>query len=198
MERGEAEELLRDCLARLVEENFDLFTSGAHERAVTSQLFRCLAGDPRIPNGVSVDHEYNRVGGHYVKNLRQFEKAVATDEYGDPIEAAAIPDILVHGRGDHESNLIAIEVKVNEDNDEGDRSKIWALLSEPYAYRYGVLLKILREDGQEGSQWTPYWAWNPPARQHVEYEEVFNEATIVELSARGRQGIAERLEDRIK
>lgn len=189
--------MLRDCLGRLLEDQFDLFTSGAHERAITSQLFRYLADDPRIPNGVSVDHEYNRVGDHYVKNLRQFVNGiVATDEYGDPIETAAIPDILVHGRGDHESNLLAIEVKVNEDNSERDLSKIWALLSEPYAYKHGVLLSILRVEGQDGPQWAPFWAWNPPAREHVEYEEVFDEDTVSALSASGRQRIAERREAR--
>lgn len=45
MERVEAQEILVDHL--------DLFLSHAHERSITSQLFRCLADDERVPEGVN-------------------------------------------------------------------------------------------------------------------------------------------------
>jgi len=197
MERGEAEQMLRDCLGRVLVEHLDLFLSHAHERSITSQLFRCLADDERVPAGVSVDHEYNRVGDHYVKNLRKYvDGIVALDEDGEPVEAQAIPDILIHGRGDHTTNLVAIEVKIGADNDECDKSKIWALLDDPFAYEHGVLLSFRIEAQDGGSQVVPYWAWNPLPREQIDYEPVFERGIVSELAERGRLRIAGRREAR--
>lgn len=90
--------------------HFDLLLSHAHERSITSQMFRYLADDERVPAGVSVDHEYNRVGDHYVKNLRKYVDGIVTlDENGEPVEGRALPEILIHSRGDHMTNLVAID-----------------------------------------------------------------------------------------
>lgn len=197
MERGEAEQLLRDCLGRVLEDHFDLFLSQAHERSITSQLFRCLADDARIPAGVSVDHEYNRVGDHYVKNLRKYvDGFVALDENGEPVEAPAMPDILIHGRGDHMTNLVAIEVKVGEENDDLDKSKIWALLDDPFAYEHGVMVSFRIEARDDEPLFVPYWIWNPPPVEHLDYEQVFEDESVLDLVERGRQRIAERREAR--
>jgi len=197
MERREAEQLLRDCLARVLVDHLDLFMSRAHERSITSHLFRYLADDERVPTGVSVDHEYNRVGDHYVKNLRQYADGVlALDDNGEPVEAHAIPDILIHGRGDHTANLVAIEVKVGADNDDYDKSKIWALLDDPFAYEHGVLLSFRFDAGDGRPRVVPYWAWNPPPREPITYAPVFEDAQVSDLAERGRLGIVERRQAR--
>ena len=198
LERVDAEELIRVGLRRLLEENYELFVGKANERAITSLLAGYLADDHRIPAGLRVDHEYNRLGLGYTKNLRVWiQGELLTDQYDNPIEKPRIPDILVHGLGDNEDNVIAIEVKVNAFNNDGDKSKIWALMSDPLAYQFGVLLSLPRKKGPDGPIWTPLWAWNPePGNTAVNYEPAFDEDTAAELAASGREEMSKRLKAR--
>lgn len=194
MDRETAERVMRDALIQLLVEDHDLCTSGANERSVTSQIFRYIAGHPQLPPGVNVDHEYNRVGEHYVKNLRMcFMELVTSGDLEDTVDRNVMPDILVHGRGDHETNLIAVEVKPGAVCDIEDAGKICALTSDPYAYRHGILLALGRERDDAGPRWNPRWIWNPREVGDLDaYQPVFTWDELRELVEIGRHEVEQR------
>ena len=98
MERGEVEELLRDGLRRLIEENYELFVGDANERSITTQLAANLRDDRRIPGGINVDHEYDRMGTRYQKILQDWiDGELKLDDKRNPVERKRSPDLLVHG-----------------------------------------------------------------------------------------------------
>ena len=188
MERGEVEELLRDGLRRLIEENYELFDGDANERTITTQLAANLRDDLRIPRGINVDHEYDRMGTHYQKILQDWVDGELKLKGGNPVERKRYPDILVHGRGDNDDNIIAVEVKVGRRNDWNDKSKIWALTSYPFDYQFGILLYLVEEDRGDGPVWITRWAWNPEhGNPEINYETALADEESAELTRRSRR-----------
>lgn len=189
MERGVAAELLRDGLRRLIEENYELFVGDANERAITTHLAANLRDDGRIPEGLDVDHEYDRMGIRYQKILQHWvDGEMELDSEGNPVEHKRYPDILVHGRGDNDNNVIAVEVKVGKRNDVNDKSKIWALTSHPFDYQFGILLYLVEEAHEDGPVWITRWAWNPEhGNPEINYETAFTDEESAELTRRSRR-----------
>ena len=187
--------MLRDGLRRLLSENLELFEGRAHERTITTKLAAYLDADPRIPTGLSVDHEYNRMEFTYTKKLEEWVgDEIKRDPKGRIVDRARVPDILIHGRGDNDSNLLAMEVKVDEENDHDDKSKIWSLTSGRLAYKFGVLLCVLEEESLTRPVWVAKWAWNPePGNETIDYELAFDPDETVALADRAQEDKATRL-----
>jgi hypothetical protein len=195
MERPEVEQLLRDGLRRLLSEDYELFEGRAHERTITTRLAAYLEANPQIPAGLSVDHEYNRMEFVYVKMLEDWVgDEIKRDSEGRIVDSARVPDILIHGRGDNDSNLLAIEVKVEKQNSYEDMSKIWSLTAGRLAYKFGVLLSVLEEHEPSGPVWVAMWVWNPePGNEAIDYQLVFDHEESVVLADLGRQNKLHRI-----
>ncbi|MGJ1390232.1 hypothetical protein ACR78F_07650 [Sphingobacterium spiritivorum] len=85
-----------------------------------------------FPANLEIDLEYN-------KNLDEGPKFL---EVGHGMMISIRPDIIVHHRLDNNSNILAIEAKLDYLRF-GDRQKLSGLVMEPYNYRFSAGISYL-------------------------------------------------------
>jgi adenosine/AMP kinase len=109
----------------------------ANERSLTHKLAECLQKEFA---DYDVDCEYNRKGFD-TKRLNLTPVSILSD---DDTGTTVYPDIIVHKRLLQDNNLLVIEAKKvewEEDNTEYDRKKLKAFLSQ-LGYKFAVLVKF--------------------------------------------------------
>jgi hypothetical protein len=110
---GEVRAAVNAALTELFEVDYHLLSLNCSERSVTHQLAAHLA---RHFQGYHVDCEYNR-DGHFVKKLLLLSGSSPVPP--DALDAVTVfPDVIVHVRGNNNSNLLVIEVKKASSTDD--------------------------------------------------------------------------------
>ncbi len=163
MEFCEIEKLVNQSLSDLYNNDSFLLKNDVCERSITHRLAIYLQNnisklrDTAI-NRLDVDCEYNRnkPGELYAPKKLIFDteelcKQVAIN-FGQQseklLEVSCYPDIIVHRRGDNDSNLLVIEVKKESSQikDSHDINKLKAFTKKDnynkYDYSYGVFIKL--------------------------------------------------------
>jgi hypothetical protein len=126
------------CLERLLTNDRYLLIHNVSERAITHRLAVYLE---QTFLGWHVDCEYNR----NVDAVKRIHRIIGRKLPEDDV----YPDIIVHRRGNHESNLLAIEVKkANNLNTDWDIAKLLAYRRE---YHYQHALYLVFETGKESA-----------------------------------------------
>lgn len=123
----EIEARLNRAISRVVDNDLRLLEYGPSERAVAHRLAVYL--EHEFPEW-HTDCEYNRQGGG------RDRKRVAIFDGGE--ESDVDPDVIVHRRGPHGPNLLAIEVKPAHQTVR-DRAKLRQYLTT-HRYQYAVLV----------------------------------------------------------
>ena|SRR5262249_35091871 len=116
MDRNELEALLNEGVARLYDRDALLLEYEVGERAIAAKLACYLS---LLFPGYDVDVEYNRHG------LDPKDLDLPAECHGGGMHLI-VPDIIIHRRGNDESNLMVIEVKktTNTESRACDRAKI--------------------------------------------------------------------------
>jgi hypothetical protein len=155
--------LLSACrkMLRLDQELFDF---DVNERTLTQRLSLYL--QPKFPT-YSVDCEYNRKIGD-PKRLRLNVTQVASD---DTNGVTVFPDIVVHKRGVHVFNLLAIEAKKNAPAETvplHDAKKLNAFtdFSGDFQYTWGAFVNFHKRNGL--LRFDVRWFWQ--GSEHSESE----------------------------
>jgi hypothetical protein len=84
-----------------------------------------------------IDSEYNR-------NL-DAKKSLPNPQWANGV----YPDLIIHKRGNNDSNLLVVEFKAwwsNASLEENDRKKLMSFKREPYNYPYALFIKINKEE----------------------------------------------------
>lgn len=124
MTRAEANDLVLEAVAQLVEEQRNLLALDVSERALCHQLAGYIAR--RAPAGFDVDVEYNR--HHDDPKRLNLPRREALD---DELRATTVfPDIIVHVRDSDESNEIVLELKKPGESLDYDELKLRAFHDE--------------------------------------------------------------------
>ena len=142
------EKILENALKKLREFDSQLLEINVNERTISHKLAEHIQGKIR---GFSVDCEYNRHQG-LVKKLHIPHDDVSIED----IDAKTIfPDIVIHKRNTDDENLLVIEIKKssNSQNRDFDISKIKALTTEPYNYKFGLFLEINTTESSDCLKW---------------------------------------------
>ena len=132
MSEIECKRQFESAIDSLCELDHYLLRVDASERSISHRLAMHLTS--RFPN-FDVDCEYNRAGFD-VKRLKLRERTPRDDE----LEAVTVfPDIVVHKRGNNESNLLVVEMKKSSSNvsSDYDFEKLRAFVRE-LGYKYSV------------------------------------------------------------
>ncbi|MGY0500672.1 hypothetical protein ACWZHB_19470 [Nocardia sp. FBN12] len=129
---------LRSAVLALYRDERELIESTVHEQTLAFRIGLRLANSVERPdNRLRVDTEYNRQGTRS-KTIRN----------SGPIGER--PDLVIHVRGNDESNLLAVEIKKSAKNIKDDLQKLRQLHSDQFNYHDTVLL-ILDD--------APRWQW---------------------------------------
>jgi hypothetical protein len=158
-------EAVNDALAVLLgDRDRVLFEVRANERAITHRLAHYLETATKEFDGWDIDCEYNRIGKDSITpkrlGLDLAEEAIPIGRSGrafavpvdDDRGSLVFPDIVVHRRGDPESNLLVIEVKTNwsQGSQKHDWSKLRAFTDGrrfqwAAPYRFGLFIRLSRD-----------------------------------------------------
>jgi len=124
---------INHCIDRIYEEDGDLFDRGNYEVTISTKLAQYLFMEFRK---YDVDCEYD-------KHINDEKEIIINGE-----KKIIRPDIAIHKRGTDEHNLVAIEIKKeqNKDRREHDYEKLCALTSneENYQYQLGVFIDFTK------------------------------------------------------
>jgi hypothetical protein len=124
-----------------------LLDNNASERSISHKLAEHL--QQQFPL-LKVDCEYNRHGDAIKKLQYGHVESISTDD----LEAKTVfPDIVVHKRGNDESNLLVIEIKKsNSGQHHGpDQEKLKAFTGNQYRYEVGLFLLLDMDRGCLGN-----------------------------------------------
>ena len=136
--------VLEEALEQLKDQDSYLFNVDANERSLTHKLAEYLQA--RLPAGWNVDCEYNRNQGDTKKLIQKLRAIAGEPRYDDTDAKTVFPDIIIHKRGNNESNLLVIEIKKSTNRDsEGivDKEKLNAFRQPPFCYRNAVFIKLV-------------------------------------------------------
>ncbi|WOB43778.1 hypothetical protein HNI00_11910 [Thermoleptolyngbya oregonensis NK1-22] len=139
--------VLEEALEQLKGQDSYLFNVDANERSLTHKLAEYLQA--YMPAGWNVDCEYNRNQGDTKKLIRKLKEIAGSPRYDDTDATTVFPDIIIHKRGNNESNLLVIEIKKSTNRDsEGivDKEKLNAFRQPPFCYQNAVFIKIIVGD----------------------------------------------------
>lgn len=116
-----------------------LLEHDVNEKAMTHKVAEYLQTSFSDYN---VDCEYNR-------NMELAKQLNLTNEDS----AITYPDIIVHKRGSNDNNLLIIEAKKSNSNQDisHDKKKVEAFATDPYYYQYVILLTFQVNPGQNES-----------------------------------------------
>lgn len=131
---SEIEARLNRAISRVLDNDRGLLEFGPSERAVAHRLAVYL--EHEFPEW-HTDCEYNRQGGG------RDRKRVQLDGSAEPSDVD--PDIIVHKRGPHGPNLLAIEVKPARHSTVRDRSKLRQYIATHH-YQFAVLVTYATGD----------------------------------------------------
>ena len=128
----EIEDILCKSLTILIEDDLYLIENKTKEESINHRLaiyLEWIFKEMRWP--YNIDIEYNKNGE-------------ASKSYVQPNKKKrfAVPDIIVHSRGDNENNLLFIETKKLNSNSL-DFIKAKAFLHQGYFYKYACLINYL-------------------------------------------------------
>ena len=123
----ELKDLLKGSVDKVYEETPSLFTHKGIEQAIVFRVGVYLqeALKESSFSNLQLDSEYNK----------SLDRPKRTPNYKDGIR----PDLLIHQRGDHSNNKLAVEFKGWWNDDHGDDiSKLKDLTSPEYDYKYSL------------------------------------------------------------
>jgi hypothetical protein len=136
MDRHDVEERLNKALQRLRDEDALLLENDLSERCIAARL--ALHLQPEFP-GYKVDGEYNRAGEIKKRVPLSEECDTRKNREGSPL---AVPDVIVHRRGDNVANVLVLELKKTS-NPTGwncDRERVRAF-REHLHYEFAALIE---------------------------------------------------------
>ena len=136
MRTDEARRYLKRAIARVEHADRHLLRIDVSERCIATRLAMYLR---EYFIDYDVDVEYNR-DGERVKKLREVQQYPRNRDEGTESNSV-LPDVIVHRRGDNNSNLLVIEMK-KESNRNGldtDRKRLKAFKKE-LGYNLGALV----------------------------------------------------------
>jgi len=142
MERGDVQERLNRALVRLVAEDRYLLEKDLSERCIAARL--ALHLQPEFPDH-KVDVEYNRLGEIKKRVPLSEDCDTRKNREGDPL---AVPDVIVHQRGEAGPNILVLELKKTS-NPEGwdcDRERVLAFRKH-LGYEFGALIECETREG---------------------------------------------------
>lgn len=102
--------------------------------------------------GHSVDVEYDSWQREHLEAAKKRLYGIS----GTAEDKDVYPDIIVHDRPDSsaEHNLLAVEVKKEEEKDHGyDREKLRLFLRHPFLYQHAAFALIPKDGGQPQVEW---------------------------------------------
>jgi hypothetical protein len=139
MNRSQISKVLECALTSLMHNEFDLFYLDVNERTLSYQLARYLTD--LVPNGFSVDCEYNRHFDH-VKRLDLPPRTALESECR---ATTVFPDIVVHKRNSDDNNLLVLELKKPGEDTDYDERKLLAFVKQ-FGYKHAahVILGLAR------------------------------------------------------
>lgn len=141
MTKDEIHTRIKLGLYMLVHNDRYLMEKDLHERTITHKLANYYE---KLFRDWDVDCEYN-------KNV-DVAKAIHNEHHGCH---NIFPDIIIHRRGNNDSNLAVIELKKttndNEDGRKNDISKLSELVKGPYNYKYAYSIDIPTGDNFAGA-----------------------------------------------
>ena len=126
-----------------------LLQNDAHERTVCARLAMYLQA---VFPGYDVDVEYNR-HGFDPKRLQEIPNCKNHD-------SLVYPDVVVHRRGNDDSNLLVMELKksTNTEPRDCDRTKLKCCV-DAFKYDFAVLVDIPVGHGEGGAGCPPDIEW---------------------------------------
>ena len=130
MEWTDVEARVQCAFDALKHHDRQLLENDAHERTICARLAMYLQF---VFPGYHVDVEYNRHG--------MDPKRIGVNPEGG--EERVFPDVIVHHRGNDDSNLLVMELKksTNPESRDADRRKLNHLVEE-YRYEFAVLVDL--------------------------------------------------------
>lgn len=146
MERQDVEERLKRALQRLGDEDALLLENDLSERCIAARLALYL--QPEF-TGHKVDVEYNRAGEIKKRVPLSEECDTRKNREGNPL---AVPDVIVHHRGDNAENILVLELKKTS-NPAGwdcDRERVRAF-REHLDYEFAALIECETREGEVAS-----------------------------------------------
>ena len=137
MKTDEVKDYLMQATARVQKEDNHLLMIDVSERCIAARLAMYLR---EYFADYDVDTEYNRHGEDKKKLYDLVDKHDCSRDRGDEGQTV-LPDVIVHRRGDDDSNLLIIEMKksANQDGMTRDRRRIQAFRAE-LGYESGALV----------------------------------------------------------
>lgn len=138
MEEDELKNKLNTAIESLFKFDGFLLEKNVHERSITHKLAGYLE---TLFLSHDVDVEYNRrveENRFLVKRLEEIQGS----EDGDNDKGEIYPDIIIHKRGENDSNLVVIEVKKDRsEGKEDDKEKLRAIVKQ-LEYQFCVFLVL--------------------------------------------------------
>ncbi|MCY4076732.1 MAG: hypothetical protein OXH04_15015 [Acidobacteria bacterium] len=130
MEWTDVKARVRCAFNALEHQDLHLLENDAHERTICARLADHLRS---VFPGYHVDVEYNR----HCMDPKTIEVNPERDEQ------FVYPDVIVHHRGNDDSNLLVMELKksTNPESRDPDRRKLNHLV-EQYGYKFAVLVDL--------------------------------------------------------
>jgi hypothetical protein len=131
MERAQIVAIVGRAVDRLIAEQANLLRLAVGEQTLAQHIAAYIREG--IPDGLGVDVEYNKHGMEKKVLLLPPKGA----PHADPVPTIVRPDIVVHGRGIDDHNILVLEVKKLNMNLARDRAKLEAFKSQ-YGYLYAA------------------------------------------------------------
>lgn len=166
MDEAEVRRKLDEAIEGFLEEDLHLLENDLSERCIAARLAYHLQWEFLDHDELSVDVEYNRLGGN-VKRLENLppdcRRRKNRDEPLPQGNPAVVPDIIVHQRGKDGPNVLVIELKKTS-NPEGsacDEIRI-ALFREQLEYECGALIECVTSGIENRTMRIVRWLPEPP------------------------------------
>lgn len=178
--------LLEKSIDLLYENDDHLITNSVHEQSISHRIAHYLENllikyDWFVKDGYSVDVEYNRNCNEVKKvcgNCDDFSK-----QYKCKLKKSLSndrncrPDIIVHKRGrdnisqDDFDNLIVIEIKKEEEEDDFDFSKLKSFTCKYSTYKYHLGIYINITNPQSQSPFTYFQNGKEVKKNDIDWKE---------------------------
>lgn len=137
MEKEKIVKLVDIAIKELLNNDSALFQRGVNERAIAARFSNYLQNNFEE---YSVDADYNR---HGVKPKRVELPEECRNKKDEKGNSLIIPDIVIHDRGNDDNNLLAIELKKddNAENSKCDDLRVQALIDQ-LNYEMGLTIRF--------------------------------------------------------
>lgn len=143
------------AITKLENEDLALFNPLGSERNIAQRFALWLQNE--FPDW-DIDCEYDQIVDHINQTAKKKvagllmirQKNGGFRHLSEPSNKKVIPDIIIHHRG-YRENLVAIEIKTSNDNEEieFDKEKLTAYrMYEPLQYRYSLFVRFQLKSGE--------------------------------------------------